>query len=246
MTQQSEPSETSVVASLFGWTLAPTEPKTPSATSLDTAFSPSFSLPASAQTSRASTPAPGSPRPLIRMATRRDSSLLCCSLCNRRLGLWSFAPQASTILPGISEKDPSSGINPTIERNGPRLQKAQRQFDVLKEHRSYCPYVVKSTVVPSLPVPHVAGNAENGRTSSSPVSGAPRSAMEGWRSVLTVVLRYGMGRRQRLGVRGVAEMRAGDNADAESHMEPMDSVEAMVAVVKSRGVSAFHNVLCHS
>lgn len=78
-------------------------------------------------------------------------------------------------------------------------------------------------------------------------------AVEGWRAVLTVVLRHGLARRQRLG-RSASARRANSVAGTEGVATgqvpetPMDldSVEAMVAGVKSRGVSVFFVCcLCH-
>lgn len=110
----------------------------------------------------------------------RDNTLVTCILCQRRVGLWAFAP--------LSDSDqPRTG---------------RRQFDLLQEHRSYCPFVVKSTVVPSPSVPN--------------------DAQEGWKAVLTVVQRYGLG--QRLG-------RTDDDGDRIQ----VDGVEAMVEGVKSHG-----------
>lgn len=123
-------------------------------------------------------------------------------------------------------------VGPTIPAPPtPQAKKgpSQRHFDLLKEHRSYCPYVVRSTIVPTLP-------------SAAPVNGHTRShsipqlhgqngtnALEGWRAVLTVVLRYGLGQRQRLGL----DFTPGD--DTQDSMEA-DGVKAMVEDVKSRGV----------
>ena len=107
-----------------------------------------------------------------------------------------------------------------------------KPFDLLKEHRSYCPYVVRSTTVPSLPLPPSSDPAENtsGGTSRPPASASVDgdSALEGWRAVLTVILRYGLGQQYRLGLNYTSP------EDAEASM---DSVNLMVNSVKSRGVS---------
>ena len=60
--------------------------------------------------------------------------------------------------------------------------------------------------------------------------------------MLAVVLRYGMGRRHQMGSRTVVQVQDGDGIDARSGVEPVvepDGVEAMVAGVKSRGVSVY-------
>ena len=198
------------------------------------------------------TPTPWSPRGSVTPDRRREASLLHCSLCHRRLGLWAIisTPRASR----------------TTEDNTAIPTKA-RQIDLLREHRPYCPYVVRSTTIPSLPV--APANAAHTRASSSTPSFASflssssashtqvdtqqPGAVEGWRAVLMVVLRYRMGQWQRrkvsMGVTADGEpnqsiqQRAASPGtsgaiDEESWLE-VDPVEAMVEGVKSRGVSCF-------
>jgi hypothetical protein len=204
-------------------------------------------------------PIPGSPRSSVVLERRRDTSLLYCTLCHRRLGLWSVgsAPRAS---------------HPGDGNTGEAPPPMARQIDLLREHRPYCPYVVRSTTVPSLPVG--PPNAQHSRVPSSTpsftsflsstsnasnvqVDSQNPSAVEGWRAVLMVVLRYRMGQWQRRKVsKGVTE-RVGSEPDTiqnqnqnqprvgtpepppeigeESWVE-IDPVEAMVEGVKSRGV----------
>jgi hypothetical protein len=117
----------------------------------------------------------------------------------------------------------------------------KRQFDLLKEHRSYCPYVVRSTVVPSLPLPPsdnpVYGHTRSSSTLSQLNGQTGNGAVEGWRAVLTVLLRYGKGQRQRMTLDYLGA-EALDTQESEGGV-PMDvdGVKAMVAGVKSRGVS---------
>jgi len=172
-------------------------------------------------------------------------------LCHRRLGLWAAGSTRRTSHP--TESDTSSAVP----------QKA-RQIDLLKEHRPYCPYVVRSTTLPSLPV--ASTNATHARvpssassftsflssssTSAAQVDTQQPSAVEGWRAVLMVVLRYRMGQWQRrkpsrgLTVDGerdapqhhesVIGAEARPDIGEESWIE-VDPVEAMVEGVKSRG-----------
>ncbi|KAJ7494638.1 C3HC zinc finger-like-domain-containing protein [Mycena galericulata] len=271
-TPPTEPSETAVLAALFGWAPAPpsTErsrlpsslsrpssragspfPGTPrlsrasslttSAPSASTSALPVAvpSMPATSTSASASAFAFTAPSTPLRQSLRRVSSvvsvskgettLLHCALCQvshavplarqtqqtaqRRVGLWAFAPP------------PPPPAEPNVEPNGTapsgaRAPATQRPFDLLKEHRSFCPYVVRSTLVPTLPadpaVPAVGTTSSNG-------------VLEGWRAVLTVVLRYGMGQRQRL------RRQSGDTAMDVDGEEAVDGVEAMVASVKSRG-----------
>lgn len=58
--------------------------------------------------------------------------------------------------------------------------RSQRPFDVLKGHRSYCPYVVRLTVVPSLP----------SATAIVTLPISDNGGDLGWRAVLTVIQRH--------------------------------------------------------
>ena len=67
-------------------------------------------------------------------------------------------------------------------------------------------------------------------------NGVP-GALEGWKAVLTVVLRYGMAQRQKIEYNFLAQGHPLDKADEQTSMD-VDEVKAMVAGVKSRGVSS--------
>lgn len=125
----------------------------------------------------------------------------------------------------------------------PRKITPKRQFDLLKEHRSYCPYVVRSTVVPSLsasplnrPTPPVYSLTRSSSTTSQLNGQSSNGALEGWRAVLTVVLRYGKGQRQRIGL-DLPGTEPSNAQECEGEGEPVevDGVKAMVTDVKSRG-----------
>ncbi|KAI0359997.1 zf-C3HC-domain-containing protein [Trametes cingulata] len=261
---RAEPSETAVLTALFGWSIlppAPPEPvKTPSASRAGSVApgTPSRSVFSRASSvAREGTPTPATPRPPLRMsytaslrsefsassAARPDTTLLHCSLCQRRVGLWAFLPKRT------DEDDPMTGDG-SAEGNGNGAAKPQqqRQLDILREHRPYCPYVVRSTAVPSLPTPSPTTAQQNGhgRTSSlSSLASTNSSAtlvnsqpalMEGWRAVMTVVSRYGTLQRQRLGLNRVPSGRLGEASDSgESGETQADPIEAMVADVKSHG-----------
>ena len=232
---QVEPSETAALVALFGWALPhPTEDKT----ALQRTSSRGSSV-TSLRNERSATPQPApsisrrgsfsgpsiSGRlPPVPVSTntpqqKRDTSLLYCKMCQRRVGLWAFGPQA------------------VAKENRP-----QRQFDLLKEHRPYCPYVVRSTIVPSFPMSSGHGANGNGNAGGN-LQDVPT---DGWKAMLSIVLKarkrsfYGAGRNMST----VGSIATGDmNGSAESFVdvdrEEVDRVEVMVEGVKKRGVSFF-------
>ncbi|PIL35705.1 hypothetical protein GSI_02435 [Ganoderma sinense ZZ0214-1] len=260
-----EPSETSILTALFGWSILPPTALEPTKGPLSfsragsaVSATPSRSI-ASRATSmapRESTPSPRSAQTSMRVSTANsllsqhsvgsgvavpDATLLHCPLCQRRVGLWAFLPKPT------DEDDPMTGDSPT-ETNGDLDAKAkaqpQRQLDILREHRPYCPYVVRSTILPTFPAPSpTAAQARDHRRSTSVASMASvnsstsqvnvqHGAVEGWRAVMAVVSRYGNVQRQRLGLSRVA---VGREDGKTEEMDEGNSVEAMVAEVKSRG-----------
>ena len=274
-----EPSTAAIITSLFGWSLVPPVPSSLPHTTGSPSWSRASSVapretsvpPSVPQTPRRpsglcsptqitpsrlslfDTSTPGSPRGSVAPEQRRDTSLLHCSLCLRRLGLWAVGSvrRASRTIEGNTSSAPPPKV---------------RQIDLLKEHRPYCPYVVRSTTVPSLPI--ASTNAAHGQVPSSApsftsllsslsnsqvqVDTQQPSSVEGWRAVLMVILRYRMGqwqsrkvsKRVRDRVEGEPDVFQAQNTVAsvatadineESWVE-VDPVEAMVEGVKSRGV----------
>ena len=174
------------------------------------------------------------------LSAKPDSALLHCELCQRRIGLWAFTLRTPAENTDVDPATQTNGIETPVR---PKKPLPQRSFDLLKEHRSYCPYVVRSTFVPSLPVPQSvdvasrqAGSIGNISSASlSHLNGAP-GALEGWRAILTVVLRYGMAQRQRIEYNFLAQGHPPlEKSDDQTSMDV--DVKAMVAGVKSRGVS---------
>lgn len=119
----------------------------------------------------------------------------------------------------------------------------QRQFDLLKEHRPYCPYVVRSTIVPSFPTPSGHSAVLNGANGNGNLQDAPT---EGWRALLSIVLKtrkrsfYGSSKSVAAAGPGAGD---GANGSVESFVNvddmEVDRVEAMVEGVKKRGVRHF-------
>ncbi|KAH9063901.1 zf-C3HC-domain-containing protein [Lactarius vividus] len=273
------PSSNAILTSLFGWSLVPSTSPLPQsiipspywsrassvAPGAETSSVPPLPLtprrPSRRSSSTTQTNTPIHPASLLEISTsprgsvapdrRRDTSLLHCSLCHRRLGLWAIisTPRASL----TAEDSPSAAVPPKA-----------RQIDLLREHRPYCPYVIRSTTIPSLPV--APANAAHTRAPSSTPSftsflssssashtqvDTQPGAVEGWRAVLMVVLRYRMGQWQRRKVsKGVTDggldksiqqdtaslVTSAGYIDEESWLE-VDPVEAMVEGVKSSGGS---------
>lgn len=280
-----EPSSTAILTSLFGWSLAPSAPPSLRSTTASPSWSRASSVAPQQQetpgasstpltprrssgisgTGQIKTPAsrpttfdtgiPWSPRGSVAPERRKDTSLLHCSLCHRRLGLWAvgLAPRAS--------------YPPNGENAGSALPQRARQIDILREHRPYCPYVVRSTTVPSLPVtpthvahtrvpsaaPSFSSFLSLSSTSNAQVDAQQPNAVEGWRAVLIVVLRYRMGQWQRSKASKSVTERTNGEPDTTQHQENIvapvtppetgeeswtivDPVEAMIEGVKSRGV----------
>lgn len=287
------PSQTAILTALFGWSLPPTQ--LPSEQRLRT---PSSSRSASVAPSAPATPnrtsgnhsqqvpdTPGPSRPsglrfssvvtdgLHRTETQkdRDSALLYCALCQRKVGLWAFKSSPPEIaIPATPTRNATSSEQPTVPATPSRAarrisQLPKRQLDLLKEHRSYCPYVARSTSIPSLPsyAPSASALATGSRpptpsrSNSLPsfnFSFTPRNAppypapdpidpssVEGWRAVLTVVLRSGFSRRQRMkslnfSRPGAQSERNGQDDEDPDRME-VDGIHAMVEGAKAHGVS---------
>lgn len=239
-----EPSETAALIALFGWTLPPYPTEEKAATQRTSSVIPSLSRASSVVSFRnesSSTPQPApsvsrrgslSPEsisarlPAASIPTahtpqqKRDASLLYCKMCQRRVGLWAFGPQA-------------------VEREN----RAQRQFDLLKEHRPYCPYVVRSAIVPSFPMPSGHSAVLNGANGSGN-GNLQDASIEGWRAMLSIVLKakkrpfHGANR----SVTAVGPVPTGGaNGSTESFVNidemEVDRVEVMVEGVKKRGVS---------
>ena len=270
-TTAAEPSETAILASLFGWVLVP--PEALRRTSLTRANSVASSAPATPPRSRASsvslprTP-PKGPRKTTEFSfrlpnthlTKPENAMLQCELCQRRIGLWAFTarPLVDTTTPSDTQLSPAptasaqndgTSAAPAVpsmpSSSRPTKPIPRRAFDFLKEHRSYCPYIVRSTVVPSLPVPQIPSTpgrstSSNGHASSSSLSHVNlnnrNGVMEGWRAVVTVVLRYGMAQKQRIEYSLLAQREMAEGEDDDWEKMDVDNVKAMVNGVKSRGV----------
>ncbi|KAK2460979.1 hypothetical protein APHAL10511_007449 [Amanita phalloides] len=239
--EDGEPSHNAVLTALFGWSIIPstifeTPPGRTRASSVASSVTPprtpSISRTGPYLTSPTTTP------PSISMLSlngakppSHENALLHCPLCQRRVGLWAFAPQSK--VPAASSTIPEASIDTSAA-----AQRPQRPFDLVKEHRSFCPYVVRSTVVPSLPISPSAtvlsrssASGHERTISSASLPGTSGGNIEGWRAVLTIILRYDM--KQRL----VYDPLSSETADQAFDNEPMEigAVKAMVNEVKSRG-----------
>jgi hypothetical protein len=239
--EDSEPSDSAILTALFGWSIAspstleashrtpssracsvgPTPPRTPSVSRYPhSPKSPSSAFPNSSTLS-------------LDKVLSSGNALLCCSLCQRRIGLWAFSARPTSGEHIAIPQDTSLDASPA----------GQRKFDLLKEHRSFCPYVVRSTAVPLPPIAAPSATNPNQlsidgheRTTTSQVE-IDSGILEGWRAVLTIVLRYGM--KQRMAY-AAFDSQADDQELEDREPMEVDTVKAMVNGVKSRGVSICH------
>ena len=134
----------------------------------------------------------------------------------------------------------------------PQPKKQQPTLNILQEHRPYCAYTVRTSVIPTMPQGHQRSasmpppvTANGAGVVATPANGK----MEGWRAVFSVVMRYGAVQRQRLGLSRVQSAQVTGTegapvADEEVDMET-NSIEAMVDGVKKRGVSLYPFVSNH-
>lgn len=100
--------------------------------------------------------------------------LLLCSLCQRQIPTWNFLTPTTA--------------NESLNFTGAR-QHRTRAFDVLREHRTHCPYVVKTTPSPSL-APVSMPYARKGEPEVWSIALSPSmELLEGWRAHLNILLR---------------------------------------------------------
>ena len=121
--------------------------------------------------STTSTPGPSS-RMSSGLATPLTSTsnrvMITCQLCQRQVGLWTFSAVSKSSTPSAP--------------SGPPKVQTGRQFDVLKEHRPHCPFVIKSTYLPTLSLP-----SKDSETSTA--AAEPLPFVEGWKALMSVVSR---------------------------------------------------------
>ncbi|KAJ7227082.1 C3HC zinc finger-like-domain-containing protein, partial [Mycena pura] len=226
-----QPSDKALLAAFFGWTPAPLPTERPRVS----LHSRPSSRAASRAASRASSPFASTPQhpPLLSQPSAATSAAFA-SASTTALPLSNssgppttprqFLRRISSVASMSSTKQETTLLHcalcqtlPTESTTPPPPVRPQRQFDLLKEHRSYCPYVVRSTVVPSLAAESVT---------------SPTGVLEGWRAVLAVVLRYGLAQRQR---EASLRRKRGEGVMEVDGEESAYNVEAMIATVKTRG-----------
>ena len=244
--EDSNPSDSAILTALFGWSISsPSALETPHRASSSRACSvgPTLTPPRTPSVSRYlhSPKSPASALSNLSTSSCKilsfENALLCCPLCQRRVGLWAFSARPS----GEHSTVPP---NAAPDSAGPAGQQVQRPFDLLREHRSFCPYVVRSTAVPSPPITapsatnpnQLNANGHECTTSASQIK-IDAGNLEGWRAVLTTVLRYGM--KQRMAY-AAFDSQADDQALEDREPMEVDAVKAMVNGVKSRGVRICH------
>ncbi|KAG8807714.1 hypothetical protein FRC17_004299, partial [Serendipita sp. 399] len=105
-------------------------------------------------------------------SSRLDKAMVNCQLCNRQVGLWSF-----------QSPNPSRVVSPGGTPGSPHLQ-TTRSFDVLKEHRPHCPYVVKTTYLPVVNL-----SSKTASASTNPDLFQPLPFVEGWKARMSIISR---------------------------------------------------------
>lgn len=100
--------------------------------------------------------------------------LLTCSLCQRQIPTWNFF---------------SSTTSNQVSGSSDTRQRQVRAFDVLREHRTHCPYVVKTTPSPSL-APVLMSHGRKGGSDVWDMALSPSmELLEGWSVHLNILLR---------------------------------------------------------
>lgn len=101
--------------------------------------------------------------------TPSKDDMIYCSLCQRRVGLWAFTsvppptPPSDASPPGSGDGE---GAIPAVIKTPP-----VRSLDVLREHRAFCPYVIRTTPV------------------TLPTGDEPATEVEGWKAILGIISR---------------------------------------------------------
>jgi hypothetical protein len=162
--ERSPLSEAAVVVAFFGWELVP---------------SASFSRASIRPSSVALPSLPSSAMGNFHASPAQNRALVACQLCQRQVGLWTFTSAVN------GHSSTPNSPSPSFSFSGPSLS---RQFDVLKEHRPHCPFVVKSTYLPTISIPS-RNASSNTPTSASQDLLRPLPFVEGWRALMSVISR---------------------------------------------------------
>jgi len=104
----------------------------------------------------------------------RSRGLLVCSLCQRQIPTWHFL--SSTI------------AKQSLDLSSIRQHRA-RAFDVLREHRTHCPYIVKTAPSPSLAPVSVSYTNKGEPDVRDTALSSSMELLEGWRAHLNILLR---------------------------------------------------------
>ncbi|CAE6416321.1 unnamed protein product [Rhizoctonia solani] len=91
-----------------------------------------------------------------------------CALCQRRVGLWTFVSPVPPAQPP-SELVTGESTVPTVVRTPP--SPSPRPLDVLREHRTFCPYIIRTTPL------------------TIPSDEEPSTEVEGWKAIIGIISR---------------------------------------------------------
>ncbi|CAE6381908.1 unnamed protein product [Rhizoctonia solani] len=98
----------------------------------------------------------------------QGSDMIQCALCQRRVGLWTFVPPVP-LAQASPELVAGESTVPTVVRTPP--SPSSRPLDVLREHRTFCPYVIRTTPL------------------TIPNDGKPSAEVEGWKAIVGIISR---------------------------------------------------------
>ncbi|CCO28945.1 hypothetical protein BN14_02945 [Rhizoctonia solani AG-1 IB] len=94
--------------------------------------------------------------------------MIQCILCQRRVGLWAFTSSITSTQPTL-EPTADEPIAPMAARTPP--PPSSRSLDVLREHRTFCPYVIRTTPL------------------TIPDDEASSAEVEGWKAIVGIISR---------------------------------------------------------
>ncbi|KZS92639.1 zf-C3HC-domain-containing protein [Sistotremastrum niveocremeum HHB9708] len=173
---------------------------------------------------------------------KQKAAYLQCEMCQRRIGLSLYTKPPAPSLPSPTIQNASHQENgavhaaqngetsnsaessqpvnasstPSASETRPARTQLSRTFDLVREHRSFCAWVTKSTTLPKPPIfRHPSASSlspaievsVNVKEKESLDESQTEEKMEGWRAYLTTVLKRGIGESVRRQANGLPPIR---------------------------------------